>query len=297
MSNEKPPSSETSPITISIHNLNSQCEMQKVNRRTQGGQNKKVKKVKISEKSQESTLVLLIKGECPNVILPDKFNYSDPLMNWTIATQSETDRELVAIVDKIWNTSKSNSSFHSNKFEMAEFAPYIYSSGSLQPLELSFEKTAVRIKAPKATGNVNLQVRQWCHDPRPVYAVHSMLVENSDGKKNLDIVYNEFTALKTTEKDSFTDLPCVQEFLSRFLDESNLPKSFHWSTMGLEHFLLPKPNQLGLSIPATDEGFLTLGNKNDAHLLMRKHDQGKRPVANAFLFDLMSFHEKYLAND
>ena len=288
------PSSTT--ITMSIHKLTTHCTLRKVNRMTLNGNQKKVKKVNIIEAPQDSTVVILVTGGQPDVVLPVQFEHRDPLISWAVRTEQRTDSELSSIVKGMWDLHMSNSKFKSDSFEMAEYCAFSVYNGALTPLDLLFEKSTVRIRVSKQMKHLNLQLAQWCHGPRPAIVMHNQILECNTKKEQLNATCKRYTALSENEQSKLMELDFIKDFCRNCLDIENCSSSLWHSTMGIQHFILPKPNQLGVTGNPRQKGCLTLRHKREAHMSMAKLNDQPKVFDKTALIELFDNHKEFADN-
>lgn len=254
----------------------------------------KKKRFSIVKPDEQATFELAINGGYPDVVLPQKLQYSDPLTSLSMKTEQFYDQKLADDISTMWRR-------EGNDFclQMARFRMVVCTSKKKSELKLKFNHGVVRIKefrrkddTAKCSNPLELQL--WSHNARNEEVICSMIGEQ--GKRALDRTHSEIGNSELSDKTSqaFIDLHCKVE---------NLPKSYNNPTMCLKFALLPKPNQIGIKEnekstdlqgagPVELKGSLMHDKVDQSHLICAKPGEGSptKAMDKSIVQKLFEFH-------
>ena len=265
--------------------------------------------VTLDKNAKESSIVVAVKGQPPNVLLPE-IEFGDPMTVWRSATR-RADPSIALVIDKHWegaqikgeqeDMKKKHVAFTGN---MAEFLVFCRESVGIKPHEITLCDDTARLDHTKCEYEGSLDV--WSHNGR-INSLHHQLLANR-GITDLDNILNLFDQRKSkSERNQLMQDSLVKEFIARHnLHNTNgLPTSFKYPTMQMKHNILPLMNQVGVeTIPPDDgeqpnpnessiRGCLVRYNDNRAHLKLSKVGHVARGFRIEDMEELIGYHREH----
>lgn len=239
----------------------------------------------VKKDANETMFVILLKGQKPDVVLP-QFSYQDPLIQWRSDVSEETDARLASLVTDNWEETTGFCG------EMCQFSIFFESSaGNLENIKVILAKHNANkdVKGDKTDERQKL-LNIWSHSPSTSALLTKLLLQDQC-RPMLDVI--KVDSISWLESDDCMRKKCVQELMEQkyLRNESSLPMSFRFPTMGISHSILPPPCQAGIPDPKKRKRILVRKYDDRAHLKVAKVDVIARSIDNDVMRELVRMHK------
>ena len=292
-------SSTPGAASISIHFIQTKVKIGKA----------KGKCVSLEKQAKQASFLIAVKGCAPNVVLPE-IEFCDPMTIWRSATV-EAESPLARVVENYWMEAHDGNAATFTG-DMAEFWVFLQRDTSeFEALKISLQKDKAKVATRKSDVYGGL-LDIWSHN-RTINSLHNHIIAN-DGRSELDKILELFKAPKHQHQQLMQD-KFVTDFIAKhhlhIPDE--LPTSFKYPTMQMEHSILPLLNRVGVakdgdgdggdgdelhsSNGSTTKGCLVRDSDNRAHLKMSKAGQVEREFGLHEMEELIEFHAKFMKDN